>query len=531
MRVGDAPNITLGHKGIWKINDQGGMPTAWVENNGNDVAVLQLSVSGLPDGWTIQGPSQMVVAPNQLLGIPLSLIPSEGWTGQRFLASLEVTHPSLGLQIHDIEIEKGILAFATSPVYRAASGTQVSILMNSEVSNDDFTSNEQFSLSDNSISIIMGTDKNEVILISTTNSSETLSLYLAGYELPNVEVECSLDSSAFSQLGILPLNGYVGECSVTASGEPVRATLVLLSNTGERISLVENTIHLGANENSSYEVNVSEWSPQAGMIEVQVMVIDSYGRILDSQSVSTVSRSSGWNLAIFSFSANDGELQISIQRSEYERLADVICRIEIESIDSEWSTTRIVDVVDSDYAPVVIIRETQGLPDNDRLEATLSCDSPYDIDDNLEDNKASAYFSMKNEPIVEQSDVLISIGIASILLIIAFFAGVFTQNAPQKVEKKQSKSKPLPQIKTDETESVEEIEDEFSFVFEDEDTSVEGFETPLEEVVVEEEAIELDDELDVSASGRLASLGKEIGNDKGKNQTIEDRMNRLFGDK
>ena len=531
VRVGDAPNITLGHKGIWKINDQGGMPTAWVENNGNDVAVLQLSVSGLPDGWTIQGPSQMVVAPNQLLGIPLSLIPSEGWTGQRFLASLEVTHPSLGLQIHDIEIEKGILAFATSPVYRAASGTQVSILMNSEVSNDDFTSNEQFSLSDNSISIIMGTDKNEVILISTTNSSETLSLYLAGYELPNVEVECSLDSSAFSQLGILPLNGYVGECSVTASGEPVRATLVLLSNTGERISLVENTIHLGANENSSYEVNVSEWSPQAGMIEVQVMVIDSYGRILDSQSVSTVSRSSGWNLAIFSFSANDGELQISIQRSEYERLADVICRIEIESIDSEWSTTRIVDVVDSDYAPVVIIRETQGLPDNDRLEATLSCDSPYDIDDNLEDNKASAYFSMKNEPIVEQSDVLISIGIASILLIIAFFAGVFTQNAPQKVEKKQSKSKPLPQIKTDETESVEEIEDEFSFVFEDEDTSVEGFETPLEEVVVEEEAIELDDELDVSASGRLASLGMEMSKDKGKNQSIEDRMNRLFGDK
>ena len=531
VRVGDAPNITLGHKGIWKINDQGGMPTAWVENNGNDVAVLQLSVSGLPDGWTIQGPSQMVVAPNQLLGIPLSLIPSEGWTGQRFLASLEVTHPSLGLQIHDIEIEKGILAFATSPVYRAASGTQVSILMNSEVSNDDFTSNEQFSLSDNSISIIMGTDKNEVILISTTNSSETLSLYLAGYELPNVEVECSLDSSAFSQLGILPLNGYVGECSVTASGEPVRATLVLLSNTGERISLVENTIHLGANENSSYEVNVSEWSPQAGMIEVQVMVIDSYGRILDSQSVSTVSRSSGWNLAIFSFSANDGELQISIQRSEYERLADVICRIEIESIDSEWSTTRIVDVVDSDYAPVVIIRETQGLPDNDRLEATLSCDSPYDIDDNLEDNKASAYFSMKNEPIVEQSDVLISIGIASILLIIAFFAGVFTQNAPQKVEKKQSKSKPLPQIKTEETESVEEIEDEFSFVFEDEDTSVEGFETPLEEVVVEEEAIELDDELDVSASGRLASLGMEMSKDKGKNQSIEDRMNRLFGDK
>lgn len=530
VRVGDAPNITLGHNGIWKINEQGGMPTAWVENNGNDVAVLQLSVSGLPDGWTVQGPSQMVVAPNQLLGIPLSLIPSEGWTGQRFLASLEVTHPSLGLQSHDIEIEKGILAFGSTPVYRAASGTEVSILMNSNVSVDDFTSNEDFSLNENLISIVMGTDRNEVILISSTDSNETLSLYLAGYELPKVEVDCSLDSSAFSQLGILPLEGNVGVCSITASGESVRATLVLLSNTGERVDLVESAIQIGAYENGTFEVNVSEWSPQAGMIEVQVMVIDSYGRILDTQSVSTISRSSGWNLGIFSFSANDGELEISIQRSEYERLAGVICRIEIESIDSEWSTTRIVNVVESDYAPVVIIGDTQGIPDNDRLEATLSCDSPYDIDDNVEDNKATAHFSMKSEPVVEQSDILISLGIAGILLIIAFFAGVFTQNAPQTSPKKHSKSKPLPAITPDKPESVETDADEFSFVF-DEESTVEVFETPLEDSVVEEDIIDIEDEPDVSASGRLASLGKEIGNDKGKNQSIEDRMNRLFGDK
>ena len=75
VRVGNAPNMTLGHKGIWRVNDQGGMPTAWVENTGNDVAVLELGVSGLPNGWTISGPTQMVVAPQQVLGIPLNLIP------------------------------------------------------------------------------------------------------------------------------------------------------------------------------------------------------------------------------------------------------------------------------------------------------------------------------------------------------------------------------------------------------------------------------------------------------------------------
>jgi len=530
VRVGDAPNITIGHKGIWKINDQGGMPTAWIENNGNDVAVLQLSVSGLPNGWTVQGPSQMVVAPNQLLGIPLSLIPSEGWTGQRFLASLEVTHPILGLQIHDIEIEKGLLAFGSTPVYRAASGTQVSILLNSNISSGDLTSNEDFSLNDNSILIVMGTDQNEVIFVSSTDSSETLSLYLSGYVLPNVEVDCSINSSALSQLGLVALSGVVGGCTVTSSEEPVQATMILLSNTGERIELIGNVIQLGAYENGSFEANVSEWTPQPGVIVVQIMVIDSYGRILDSQSVSVISRSSGWNLAIFSFSANDGELKISIQRSGYERLADVTCRIEIESIDSEWSTTRIVDVVTSDHAPVVIISETQGLPDNDRLEATLSCDSPYDIDDNPEDNKASAYFSIENNLVVEQSDILLSIGVASILLIIAFFAGAFTKKAPRTQSKGNSVTKRLPRVTPNESVSEEEVEEEFSFVF-DEKNTVEVFETAIEQIVEEEEIIEIEDELDESASGRLASLRREIGEGQSSNPSMEDRMKRLMRDK
>jgi len=530
VRVGDAPNISLGHKGIWKINNQGGMPTAWIENKGNDVAVLQLNVSGLPSGWTVEGPSQMVVAPSQLLGIPLNLIPSEDWSGQRFLATLEVTHPILGLQSHDIEIERGVLAFASTPVHRAASETQVSILMNSNVNSGDLLSNDEFSLSENLITILMGAEQNEIILVSSTDSSETLSLYLSGYELPNVQVDCNLDSSAFNQLGLTTLSGNVGECMVTASNEQVRATLVLLSNTGEKIDLIQSSIQLGQDENGSFEVNVSGWTPDAGVIEVQVMAIDSYGRILESKSISVISRSSGWNLAIFSFSADDGELQISIQRTEYQRLADVTCRIEIESIDSEWSTTRIVDVVESDYAPVVIIGDIQGLPDNDRLEATLLCDSPYDIDDNLEDNKATAYFSSVNEPIVEQSDIVLSIGIAATLLIIAFFAGVFTQNETPKEIKKRSEVKPLPQTAPKDTEPVEEDEDEFSFAYEKENT-IEVFETPIEKNVVEEEIIDIQDEIDETPSGRLASLRREMGEAQQKNLTREERMNRLLRDK
>ena len=542
VRVGDAPNLSIAHRGIWKINDQGGLPTAWIENVGNDVAVLQLGVSGLPSGWIVEGPSQMVIAPNQLIGIPLSLLPNSDWNGERFIASLEITHPILGLQLHDIEIEKGTFTFSSSPVAYAASGTQISILMNTNITSDSLTSEQEFNVVDNSIIINMTGARGESILTSTADSGETISLYLAGYLLPNVLTDCELEGSAFALLGLQPLEGRVGECSLIAAEEPVQATLVLVSNTGEKIDLVSKSIQLGAMENGTFEVNVSDWSPNAGEIEVQIMVIDSYGRVLDSKSISTVSRSSGWNIGISTFTVNDeSELEISVLRNGYQRLADVTCRINLESLDSSWSATQIVDVVTPDYTPTFVIKGTEGIVDSNdgiaeyRLQATLSCDSPYDIDDNPEDDSATARFIPEGDAIVEQSDVLISIVVASILLVIAFFAGAFNQSSSAQPSQKKKTVKPMPAISNNDAveEKVEEIEDEddeFSFVF-DEEKSESLVEESLVEVSVEEVVIDIDDEVDSSASGRLAALRNEMDGDEEKNLTREERMNRFFADK
>ncbi len=539
VRVGDAPNLTIDHKGIWKINDQGGLPTAWVENVGNDVAVLQLGVSGLPSGWVVEGPSQMVIAPNQLIGIPLSLLPNTDWNGERFIASLEITHPILGLQLHEIEIEKGTLAFGSSPVVHAASATQVSILMNSNITSSSLTSDQEFSVIENSINIQMAGTRGETIFTSADDTTETLSLYLAGYLLPNVLTNCNLESSAFSLLGLQPLEGRVGECSITAAEEQVQATLVLISNTGEKIDLVTKSIQLAAMENGSFEVNVTGWTPDAGVIEVEILVIDSYGRVLDSEKLSTVARSSGWNIGISSFTVNEqSELEISILRSGYQRLEDVTCRIELESLDSAWSATQIVDVVTPDYTPTFVIKATDGISDSSdgiaeyRLEATLLCDSPYDIDDDSEDDSATARFTPKSDSIVGQNDIFISLVVASILLVIAFFAGAFNPSTISDSKEKKKPVKSMPEIadKNPEQEAGLEEEDEFSFVFEDEPKEVVD-EVTVVEVPVEEVIIDLDEEVDSSASGRLAALRDEMDGDENKKLTREERMNRFFADK
>ena len=84
--------------------------------------------------------------------------------------------------------------------------------------------------------------------------------------------------------------------------------------------------------------------------------------------------------------------------------------------------------------------------------------------------------------------------------------------------------------KKEKVEEIEDEDDEFSFVF-DEEKSESLVEESLVEVSVEEVVIDIDDEVDSSASGRLAALRNEMDGDEEKNLTREERMNRFFADK
>ena len=295
------------------------------------------------------------------------------------------------------------------------------------------------------------------------------------------------------------------------------------------------SVELGFNENGTFEVNVSSWSPSAGNILLELLVIDSYGRTLTSTNISALSRSSGWNIGIYSFTSSDGDLTISIQREQYQRLADVTCRIDVIDKESTWETTRVVDIVTSDYAPVVTINNPQGISDKHLLEATLECDAPYDIDDNPEDNTVTTIFYAKSEPVVEQSEMVTIVIIATALLIVGYFTGMLNPNGSEQ-KKAAPKTDPLstpPATVSKEIEpsmTVEEDEEEFSFE-PIQETTVEVFEEVSEEPAPLEEIIDIDEEINETASGRLASLRSEIESGDRKPETREERMKRLFGDR
>ncbi|RZD41981.1 MAG: hypothetical protein CXT70_03610 [Methanobacteriota archaeon] len=282
VRVGAAPNINIEHSGIWMLSQTGGLPTAWVNNLGNDVSILQLSVSGLPSGWEVSGDSQMVIAPRQSLGIPINLIPDANWDGQRFLVSIEITHPTLGLHSYDIEVEASEVAFTSSPVLFGIEGQQLSVSLNSDL---QLSSSDSFQQQGNTLSFTLGTSSNDIIL-DQPNSQTPLKVYVSGQALPNVTVDCSLNSNSFENLGRIELSGSVGDCSMFASqDESLHATMMIVTDSGEKVELLQQTIVIGAGQNATVEANISGWVPSAGTVKITLLIVDSYGRTLSEESV------------------------------------------------------------------------------------------------------------------------------------------------------------------------------------------------------------------------------------------------------
>lgn len=533
VRVGEEANISIEHRGTWKVNEQGGMPTAWVENNGNDVAVMQVAVTGLPSGWLVNGSSQIVVAPGQILGLPIMLTPDSSWNGQRFMVTIEVNHPSLGLMLHDLEVESGTHTFHTTPVHSARVGTSITVEFGQPV-DGQLTSTEAVTFLEQSVQLTAGAVENEVQLESSFDPSDRMSIYVAGYELSEVVVDCDLTQQAFSNLGRLTLEGTVGDCTMIApSDAEVRATIMLVSDHGDTINLRTETVLLAPGANGTYDVNVTGWDASPGVHSISVMVIDSYGRTLATDTIDAVARASGWNVGIFSFTA-DEVLKISVQRSSWSILEGVNCHVTVASKDSAWSTVRVIDIAEGDFPPVVTIPAPEGMTNDEELVATLKCDVPYDIDDNSDDDEKIAFFKAPSEPLVETSELVVSLGFAAILLIVAYLAGVMKPSTGAAKPTKKQKSSPKAAIEskpTDDTQEVEEEVDEFSFEIPDEIEHEQAIppEVPSEHIDTIE-IIEAPEDEDASPSGRLASLRDEMGTEPASSaEGREDRMRRFFG--
>ncbi|MCH1526703.1 MAG: hypothetical protein L7S49_00655, partial [Candidatus Poseidoniaceae archaeon] len=239
-----------------------------------------------------------------------------------------------------------------------------------------------------------------------------------------------------------------------------------------------------------------------------------------SVETAQVSRQSNWNVGIASFSAT-GDLDIAITRSNYEVLGDVNCILTVTSSTSSYRIERIVDVEGSQFAPIVKIQDPD-ISDKEGLSATIECNSPFDIDDDLSDNTATAIYVEESQGLVTTNNLLW--GSAITILIVGVYVLVMQRKESEILQEKirstpkSTKSKPNQEVKQN-----DEIED---------DISLEAFE---EEIELEEEPISLIEEIpeqetDLSPSGRLDTIRQELDPEVEVIDTtsIEERMSKFF---
>ena len=523
IRIGSVPGIIVDSKGSWKVREGvSSWPTAWVENTGNDVAIMEVNLNNLPSDWVVTGDDVIVVAPFEVRGIPLQITPSQSWNGVNIQLEIELLHPILGTISHSITVNSSDTVLVSSPVHTGRTGEKVAISTDSET-NGVITS---------------------LIPIPESRSNTThngMNLHLVGIPSPVHSTDCDNTFGNLDLLGIESISKTWTSCTITANlDHDLVANAWVKTSRGEILD--SRTIRLSANESSLVNLSVSNWDPEPGIVAVEILIIDSNGLQLYSETTTHVARQSGWNLRVSSLVVNDNFVEVGIDRSGYQMMEGSFCQLMIEVIDGNWEKNIAIDVFGSIYAPSVSIERPSEIGDGAEVSATISCLAPWDVDDNPDDDSMTVYAS--NLPVVTygSSDVYWTIGIALLMLVVAFFAGVlnFQRNDPVSVEKQipnpTTQTKPVAEKK----EEVQLVQDDISLndislddmSFEQEFTktteSVAAEQTePETDLIVEpeEEVIDIDDS---TASGRLSALRKEMATDSvGKDNSRDELSKRL----
>ena len=517
IRVGSEPGIVIDSKGQWKVREGvQSWPTAWIENTGNDVAIMNLSISNLPSGWSLNGEGVVVVAPGEIKGVPLQLEPAATWIGNNIQLDIELTHQVLGTMVHSIIVNESDTVLTSSPVHTGRTGEKVSITTNSQTN---------------------GFETSLVPLpeFRSNTTHNGMTLHLVGIPSPIHTADCENVHGDVDQLGIGGMTKIWTTCLITANPEhPLVANAWLRASNGDILD--NGIIRLSPGENTTINLTVNSWDPQPGLISVEALIVDSNGLSLHSKSSTHIVRQSGWNINV-ELVVNENEIIVGIGREGFEMMEGSVCKLDIALVDGDWETSFALDIY-SNYgntnSPSKTIDRPSEISDGGEISATVSCLAPWDLDDNPDDNSITYYAS--KEPLVtyESSDIYWSAGVAIIMLIIAYFGGVLNLRKPAP-EKKESPPEIKEQVQKKKSPEIEVVSEDISLddiSFDDEDdiqdnevTNVEPETVPETVVEPEEEVIDIDD----SASGRLSALRREIDTDSdGKaSKSREDLSKRM----
>lgn len=542
FRVAAKPNVTLDARGHWKVSEEGGYPAAWITNYGNDIAQVSIEISGLPSDWNILGPMQMTLSPNEMRGLQIELLPPSDWNGFEFLAQIRIQHPDLEPETRSILVKQSNITWKSSPVVSNYESLESSIDLNTQGDIVLLSSAEEIKLLKENdayeISIEHGGSNGQITLnFEEANQTSNLTLFVNTWSYPDIEANCQFVNEFFTALNVGRTNGTVASCTfVNNDGADQRISVLLVDQMGDEYKLQQSMYSIEMNSSLSTNITILESDFYKGNFEFELKIIDQHGKTIEIEAIEAIVRPTGWNIGIQSFQAN-GNLQIGILRPGYEILEDEYCILQLES-ENGWSFTKYVDITSSAYAPIIIISNPGVLKNDEKITATLSCDSPYDRDDNPEDNTKSTFYKSAEEDILTSSKLIWVLSTASILFIIAWMIGFVGPRTSARPSMSVSKEDQRPQKQESFERDTKKDTDDLSIeILEeqkepaDEDMFADSNDDFLSDMLVERS--EETGQSDQDASHRLEFIRQEMEQVKGepRDGTIEDRMKKFFDGK
>lgn len=390
LRVAAEDSIEVNTFGSWKVTDAGGYPLAWIENTGNSLVEINVSIDDIPSGWSVSGEGVSHIASGASAGLELNLVPAQSWDGNSFRVTVRIIMNG-EFELHNITVESANISWAASPLFQGLVADTLSVEVFSPSSIESINADSTVAQYDGVWRLTLGDEGQETWHFSGDNWSETLNLQILSHTLPTRSVTCDLKQPQMEGLGTLAHNSSstIAVCTVANGTEDFRGNMLLTTSGGVLIS--STSVFVLGGEGMVVNLSSGGWVSPAGIWEIEVRMMDLYGSTVDSDSDSITVRIDGWNIGISRIDEkyNNGErtLKIGISRNGYQLMTNPQCSIELSS--GTWMTIVTVDITAAGFAPEVEVLIPKEIKDGSNVNATLSCTEPWDADDDSSDDSAS----------------------------------------------------------------------------------------------------------------------------------------------
>ena len=489
LRVAAWHDYALAHDDEWLISTAGGLPLAMLSNLGNAPTTIEVEILGLPNGWGLEGPSQVSLGVGESAGVPLSATPSPDGTGFGNSVTLRTTDEFDTQKEVTLTLTESGRSWATSPVLFGTSGDVLEL---------DFNP---------------GYDVNSVqqdgTLLMETNDGSWL------WNVPPVDTDDSLTVDGVSldywarvrdpptRAGTCSVNTLdstpVASCAIQNGTTDIDWTVILRDETGFVIDHIAGNIASNTSL-SAINLSVDAWAPAPGEHTLEAILVDENGALIAKGSRVVMIRDSDWNLGITDVEVRDDgvaqQIVVSTSRQNHSKLSQANCYLELSA--SGWEGSKHLVDVAGDLAPQVAV-DRPNLPVGTTVNLDLSCDAPWDQDSNEADDLSLIVLPAGiAEPGQERDYALLLGSLVIVFGAMGLFGLIRPDVGPRKVERRQRVRKRKKQPIAKLPKPIE--DDDGDILFDDEEDDLEeelvDFDDEVEEEVVEEveeKPIPLDD--------------------------------------